>query len=180
MPDIVFSIDFPSIRRHDFRRRKQFDSSLQLVLFGLDCNRIELVIVDVGLRKDFDRLIGKLCFFSVGKFRPEWASGQIIASYVPDIQNSVFVAVEEEDETHVSGGPGLRGGRRDRKEPSLWRIWFIPKEEEDETPSVKSSTQGNQKCSNLILLTNQRLCVVPRSLLNGSCNDRKNICSGSA
>ncbi|XP_052566216.1 uncharacterized protein LOC120431843 isoform X2 [Culex pipiens pallens] len=154
MPDIVFSIDFPSIRRHDFRRRKQFDSSLQLVLFGLDCNRIELVIVDVGLRKDFDRLI--------------------------DIQNSVFVAVEEEDETHVSGGPGLRGGRRDRKEPSLWRIWFIPKEEEDETPSVKSSTQGNQKCSNLILLTNQRLCVVPRSLLNGSCNDRKNICSGSA
>ncbi|EDS41883.1 zinc finger protein ZNF780A [Culex quinquefasciatus] len=86
-----------------------------LVFFGLDCNRIEPVIVDVGLRKDFDRLI--------------------------DIQNSVFVAVEEEDETHESGGPGLRGGRRDRKEPSLWRIWFIPREEEDETPSVKSSTQ---------------------------------------
>ncbi|XP_039435114.1 uncharacterized protein LOC120417219 [Culex pipiens pallens] len=154
MPDIVFSIDFPSIRRHDFRRRKQFDSSLQLVLFGLDCNRIEPVIVDVGIRKDFDRLI--------------------------DIQNSVFVAVEEEDETHESGRPGLRGGRRDRKEPSLWRIWFIPKEEEDETPSVKSSTQGNQKYSNLILLTTQRLRVVPRSLLNGSCNDRKNTCSGSA
>ncbi|XP_039437945.1 uncharacterized protein LOC120419339 [Culex pipiens pallens] len=97
-----------------------------------------------------------------------------------DIQNSVFVAVEEEDETHESGGPGLRGGRQDREEPSLWRIWFIPKEEEDESPNVKSSTQGNQTYSNLILLTTQRFRVVPRSLLNGSCNDRKNTCSRSS
>ncbi|XP_038110737.1 uncharacterized protein LOC119770426 [Culex quinquefasciatus] len=97
-----------------------------------------------------------------------------------DIQNSVFVAVEEEDETHESGGPDLRGGRQDREEPSLWRIWFIPKEEEDESPNVKSSTQGNQTYSNLILLTTQRLRVVPRSLLNGSCNDRKNTCSRSS
>ncbi|XP_039451627.1 uncharacterized protein LOC120430586 [Culex pipiens pallens] len=57
MPDIVFSIDFPSIRRHDFRRRKQFDSSLLLILFGLDCNRVEPVVVAFRLLEDFGQLI---------------------------------------------------------------------------------------------------------------------------
>uniref|UniRef100_A0A8D8GMK0 (northern house mosquito) hypothetical protein n=1 Tax=Culex pipiens TaxID=7175 RepID=A0A8D8GMK0_CULPI len=40
-----------------------------------------------------------------------------------------------------------------------------------------AAVTGNQKYSNRILLTTQRFRVVPR---NGSCNDRKNTCTGSA